>query len=211
MRRVLAALAVLLLLTSCVPVREVPPPDPTEAEVEAWASDLDDWLWQESSLDDSLRPPITHLFTTGAEWIDAVSGCMRDRGYTAYDPSTAGTVLYTFDPDNPDAENLDWYECQATYQADPMESGLMGGEMLDYLYRYNTRVLVPCLETHGIDVVDVPTREQAGFLGDFTGWNPYYWMRHRFDPDTNLEHRLVFESCPAFPSAEYFDDVREIW
>lgn len=208
----LAAIAAALLLSGCVPTAVVPSSKPTDAEVELWATKQDGWLWDSTALDDSLRPAsIEHQFVDTEEWIRALSSCMADRGYARYDLSAVPQLLYVFDPVDEPQERLDWYECQAVYQVDPREYDLLGGAMLDYLHRYNTRVLVPCLEVHGVHVEYVPTRDEAAFGGEFSGWNPYNWMRQSFDPATSAKDRLVFESCPVYPQASYFDEMRRLW
>lgn len=201
----------LLLLTGCVPTAPMPSMEPTDSEVEAWLTRQDDWLWDSTSIDDASRPRPEHVLVESSEWMSLLSDCMTDRGYSAYDSDTTPQLTYVFDHSDDLQERIDWYECQVTYQIDPAEYGLVGGEMLDYLYRYNTTVLVPCLEAHGVSVVDVPTREQAGAGGEFEGWNPYHWMRHLFDPKANPDDRLVYESCPAFPHGSQFDEWRNIW
>ena len=208
----LAVLAVLLLLAGCVPTREIPQAEATDAEIESYMSSVDDSLWATAQLADRFRPPIVeHVVINQGEWVSSLAGCMNYLGYAEYDDELAGSLAYVFNLSDPVAERVDWYLCQATYQVDPRDYGLMGGEMLDFLYRYNTSVLVPCLEGHGVHVANVPSREEAGLGGPFQGWNPYYRLYQSFDPKNSARDRHVFESCPAFPEAEQFDAMRPVW
>jgi len=212
MHRAVAGASVLLLLTGCVPTRELPPVTPTEAELEQWVTRSDGLLWETTGLDDSLRPAsIEHQYVESSDWVQWLSICMFERGYNEYDVDKASRMFYSFDPAVEVVETIDWYECQVTYQVNPGEYGLMGGAMHDYLYRYNTSILVPCLEGKGVRVGYVPTLQEAGFDGEYFNWNPYFWLRETFNPDVRKSDRLVYEACPPFPDDPVFDSMREIW
>lgn len=207
-----AAIAVAaLLLTGCVPTREIPTAGPTEEEYDLWLGANADSYWAALGLDDDLRPPQPeYIFTEPEEWAVAIVRCMNTRGYENY-VNDNNAVLSGEGPPS-QQEQIDYFDCQTTYQVDPREYGFFGGEVLEYLYDYNRTMLVPCLEAHGIDVEIVPPREEAAVVGgDYQGWNPYYWMYERFDPINNARHKYIYESCPPFPAGEAFDPLRDIW
>jgi len=212
MGRALLAIAVLLLLTGCVPTREIPPAGATDAEVETYMTTIDDSLWATAQLADQLRPPVVeHVFIDQEDWFSTLTGCMTDLGYSGYDVESVGGRLYVANLNDPEAERIDWYVCQATYQVDPRAYGFMSGDMLDFLYHYNTTVLVPCLEGHGVHVSDIPSPTEAAIGGSRAGWNPYYSMYETFDPKVSNRDRNVADSCPAFPVGEQFDGMRPVW
>jgi hypothetical protein len=211
MRAALAILAVALLLTGCVPTREIPTTEPTEEEYLLWLDGNADSAWNVLGLDDDLRPPKPeYVYTAPADWPATIVRCMNARGYENYvsdDFSVSpGSGLAS------EQEQIDFFDCQTTYQVDPRLYGIFGGEMLEYLYDYNRSVLVPCLEAHGVEVEIVPPREEAAVVGgDYQGWNPYYWMYDRFDPVNDARDRYIYESCPPYPKHEALDNMRQIW
>lgn len=211
MGRVIAAIAVLLLLTGCVPTREVPTSGPTDAELQKFLDQQVDFLWVNSGLPDEQRPANPEPTFIGAEdWAVSLATCMNDLGHDNYVAEDNG--LSTSPAVGDAEESLDWFLCQATYQFDPAQYELWSGAQLDYLYDYNRSVLVPCLEAHGEAVTFAPTREQAATVGgEFSGWNPYFWNWENFSPKTSARDKHISESCPPFPAGEPFDEMREIW
>jgi len=208
--RILALVAAAMLLTGCVPTREIPTGGPTERELQAVIDRSIDFAWDDAGLPDELRPadPEIVLINMG-EWADSLAECMTARGFEGYEASGGGLQIGECRDDQKEA--LNWYLCQATYQVDPSVYGLLGGATLDYLYDYNLTTLVPCLETHGVAVTFAPTRkEAASIIGEYSGWNPYYSMMQRFDPTVNERDRLVYEACPPFPPGKQFEGYR-IW
>jgi hypothetical protein len=208
---VAAAACALAMLTGCIPTRAVPTAAPSEADLQAFMQRQMDFAWLDTGLPDAQRPPNPAIvYIEMDEWATALSECMTERGYDTYVASTdGGLTLGEYLRD--DQESLDWYLCQAMHQSNPAEFGLPSSDQLEYLYDYNLKVLVPCLEAHGESVDFAPTRDEAATVGsDYMGWNPYYFMQSPFHPDTSDRDRDIYESCPPYPVGEIFDGNRDI-
>lgn len=210
----MAALAALaasaLLVTGCVPTREIPPARPSESDLELYIQrDIDD-QWEFLGLRDELRPEIEVEIVSVEDWPRAVADCMNELGYDGYRAESGGFTSTGGLRD--ERESIAWYSCFAGHQFDRGESGMISSASLDYLYDYYVTTLVPCLQSHGISLHFVPTRSEAGTLtGDYAGWNPYYEISETFNPTTREWDRFVYDECPPFPKGEAFDPYREIW
>jgi len=206
----IAAAAISLVLTGCVPTREIPSGEMSDEDTQLVLERNMNWFWEELQLDDAKRPPDpTVEYIAPDQWATVLSQCMTDRGFDDYVESGGGLQLGNYLAD--EEESIAWYLCQSTYQSDPREFGGFNTSQLEYLYDYNRDILVPCLEGHGINVDTAPPRSQAARIdGDSVGWSPYYFLRSTFDPLNDAQDRRIYEACPPFPPGEPFDGFH-IW
>lgn len=167
------ALAALLLaaLVGCAPVTPVPK-QPTGDELDRLIAQELELQWQYVGLTpDSPRPTVERIRLVSMDEAEAVHRqCMVDAGYENFRLTEAAIFGGAST-----SERLAIYICSAQYPVPPSSYGLLSEAQLGYLYDYYIEVTVPCLESTGIDVTEVPDREQ--FVDSktdlFTMWNPY--------------------------------------
>lgn len=82
--------------------------------------------------------------------------------------------------------------CHLTYIYYPHEVGYFSASELGYLYDYFTDELVPCLEAQGLQIAQVPTRQQFAGSAGFVSWDPYAEVNGPVPA-------LVMQQCPAEP------------
>ena len=187
-----------------------PPPRPagaTASEVDAYLSDMLDATWLSSGLDgQTTRPRVpTGELQPPAEFAKTLSQCFAQAGYelTGYSwGSDQGYILDThseaasygidtggarFD----EAKQLAFYTCIARHPQDPVASGeLVGAGQRSWLYDRYASWTIPCLESLGYTVADVPTRavfEVAPYL-----WSPYEAVEGVVTPG---EYEQVVRRC----------------
>ena len=188
----LAAL-VLLLAAGCTSTIAVPP-EPTGAELDRLIALELDVQWQYVGLTpDAPRPTVDRIRIVSTEEAEQVhKQCMVEAGY---DNSRTNT---TFGADN--FERLAIYTCSAQYPLPPASYGLFSEAQLEYLYDYYVEVTVPCIEASGVEVAEVPTRDefvqQQAYL--FETWVPYRQLQGDLSYLSSTKCRYVPEGFGQF-------------
>ncbi len=204
--RIVLFVAALATLAGCsvgVPL----PPDPTSRDTDELLTMQLDAVWDDTGLDDSLRPEIQPERATDSALLGPTfARCMMDRGWTAYFADETSANWRAMSEARSDEERLDWYACYASL---PMSDvgGLGSVARYDFVYDYYQQTLIPCLEGHGFHVFQAPSRNEfrtrTGIDGMFFVpfvWNPYYAV-----PDFSATGSLrVAEECPPQPPRQDF-------
>jgi hypothetical protein len=148
-----------------------------------------------SPSEEGLTRPI-YTYVPIVEWGSAVAECMNRAGYASY---SAAVVSFTRGeaglPGAGEQNALD--TCLTVIQVDPVDRNILSREQLEYIYSYYARQLIPCLAEHGIEITDVPTREDfelSIFIdGEFgySTWSPYEGL--------SASPKKVFDDCPPSP------------
>ena len=192
----LVPLVAVLLLAGCVPVAQLPP-EPRGAELDALIAQELEFQWQYVGLSATdARPTVDRIRMVSLDEAEQVHRqCMVEAGYEDFRQVTA-SIYGGAGAD----ERLAIYTCSAQYPVPPSSFGLFSEAQRRYLYDYYTRVTVPCIESSGLTVESVPTREefmapQQHLLGL---WHPYRSVR----TETDMSY-LSKTKCPYVP--EGFD------
>ncbi|MBB5830448.1 hypothetical protein [Brachybacterium aquaticum] len=219
------ALSALITLTGCsdTPSSTPTPQHTTTAEdPHTWVPDepiehptyskeeLDEYrsayLDERAGLLDSPPPDVELIrWTTTPEdnWETTVT-CLTEAGFPAEVGPTGGTV---FTPPVPtsqeDALLLAQYICDAQYTPVPALRTDWTPEQIGMAWDYWTEAFIPCLESNGVTIPDVPTPSRETYIDTFfdgpRAWYPPDWIPH----DQPRRERIA-ESCPPMPPHEYF-------
>jgi hypothetical protein len=186
---------VCIALAGCAPVRSIPP-QASGAELEQLVGDEQDLFrhWYMYLVKAPKDPPIVPMkrVVTPSEAEVVYEECMAEAGYLDYGQS--GTTVAV---EQSEAGQLALYICVAQYPVDPSTFGLFSEAQLEYLYDYFHESLIPCLESSGYEIVDVPSR--ADFLrrepAQLYAWSPYDTL-HGVSP---LVLAKLTKRCPEYP------------
>jgi hypothetical protein len=173
---VLVALAAVLLAgCSTVPVPRSATPDELDRIVRAEL----DRQWAFTGLEGVIPRPDYPVEELGS--VDGFSqgfgACMQEVGFTSWGVGDTGLDMSSVNSGGARStpeQQYDYYECIARFpNIDPLTD-----EQLDFVYDYYQRWLVPCLETEGYELHDVPTREEFHEYRAVNGWlwGPYSAM-----------------------------------
>ena len=66
------------------------------------------------------------------------------------------------------------YTCYKRLPLSPADQGYFSGDERLALYDYFQNTLVPCMELHGIDVMDAPRRAAVADGPGFLEWHPFW-------------------------------------
>jgi hypothetical protein len=178
------------------------PEGPSDSDIAEYYAASSDARWQSMAFDPAVeRPVVVDVQPVSLElWASRIADCMNSAGYQAYSEqggglsitatdSTAGTVVQSTE------EKLALYACQELYPIESDATGVLSTPQLQYIYRYYVRFLLPCLESRGYDVGDVPPADAFVEQGNFGVWSPYWGDITR---DTDVLAALQFE-CPPMP------------
>lgn len=163
------------MLTGCVSTTSYPA-DPNAAQLETERQRTLDLTWQNLNLSDEAprpTPPVTPL-AEGADWSATLFECLTsvDNTVNSFGYSGATGVDLRSGRDFDDQTLIGFYNCLAAMPIVPYAvSELRTPEQVDYFYNYYKSWLVPCLETHGFEVENIPSRSQ--FEEDGALWSPY--------------------------------------
>jgi len=188
----LLPIAAVLLLAGCVPVSQVPP-EPRGAELDALIAQELEFQWQYVGLaPGDARPAVDRIRIVSLDEAEEVHRqCMVEAGYGDFRQVTASIYGGAST-----LERLAIYTCSAQYPVPPSSYGLFSEAQRGYLYDYYTRVTVPCIESSGLTVDSVPTREE--FMAPETHmlglWHPYRSVR----TETDMSY-LSKTKCPYVP------------
>ena len=195
MGRGLVALVLLLALNGCAVVT-APPPGLSDGERAVLQQRMRDAYWQMTQLPDDQRPQDPEMVRVdGDEQTSLFVRCMNDAGYDNYAVEADGySYTWTAVGQRDDAA-LAEYVCHVSMWPD-IENGFFNAAQISYLYDYYRDVLVPCLRTHGVDFVQLPTRAQ--FDEGEGQWNPYFSVTD--GSVAKISDTSILASCPATPS-----------
>jgi hypothetical protein len=189
--RFCSSLAVLaVLLAGCAPVSAVPP-EPSGAELDALMALELDFQWRYVGLaPDDPRPAVERIRVISPTEAQTVyRQCMVDAGYEKFNVITAS--IYGGASTE---QRVAIYTCTAQYPTPPSSYGLFSQAQLSFLYDYYVEVTVPCIESSGVAVTRMPTREQfvqpPGY--PFETWVPY----RELEGDLGY---LATTKCPYVP------------
>lgn len=192
MRRLALAVVLGMLLWGCAPTREVPPP-PSGVELDALINVELNYQWQYVGLDPSQpRPTVERVRIVTPDEAEAVHGeCVIAAGYEDF-RTAPGAVFGGASR----AQRLAIYTCVAQYPLAPSAFGLYSRAQLEYLYEHYQLAVIPCLLAAGVEVRDIPPREE--FInpqpGSLFPWTPFSPLDH----SRQLDY-LAFEKCRYLP------------
>lgn len=175
--RIALVVIALLLLSGCTTTRPLPPAV-DDAGVEEYLARQLDAEWALVGLSEAQRPhPARVRFVSTTEFTDVMSKCVLG--------STGG---YRRVLSQQTADDLAYYYCQAQYPIDPNEYLVLSVAQINYLYDYYIRWTIPCLESNGYLVRNVPSR--MGFIRFSGYWNPVYHEGSTVDISSDEYTRL---------------------
>jgi hypothetical protein len=187
---------VCIALAGCAPVRSIPP-QASGAELEQLVGDEQELYrhWYLYMVKAPADPPDVAMkrVIKSSEAEAVYEQCMAAAGYPNYGQS--GTTVAV---EQSDAGQLALYICVSQYPLDPSTFGLFSAAQLEYLYDYFHESLIPCLESSGFEITDVPDR--ADFLrrepAQLYAWSPYQTL-HGISPRTLAK---LTRRCPEYPN-----------
>lgn len=198
-RRSTASLALLaLVLAGCTVA--APPPALTAAEIDELRQRRADFRWEQTGLDESLRPPLPRVTALApADYFDAVEKCLSNAGFDA-----------NVEPAGPTSaeHKIAVFVCESSFEYEGEWQNWFSDAQLDYLYAYYRDFLVPCLEQHGYSVANAPTAGQ--FRAGSGGWHPYFAIAAPHRDALLRDDRLPLE-CPAVPEGLHDPGWADMW
>ena len=194
MRKLLAGAVIALSLAGCAQVAE--PPQPTDAEFDAYIREQQDLLWYEYGSPQFERPAVE---SEVADFDDPVEtgGCEMSSASMVIiaDTGVVETKLRVI------AETAQ-YQCLVAALPYPSVIGYYTPAQLGFLYDYFHDVLVPCLQAQGLSVGFTPTREEFTAAAGTVPWDPYTELGADLPPSRADEIRL---RCAAMPDADFLE------
>ena len=190
-------MAIALRLAGCTPS-----PMDDEADVSLHLQQRLDLAFNpgaEGGIDRPAAVPVQFALPNG--WGNLMRRCMNNAGFPAfaydrfYGFTNGGEVA-----DRSGDEGLAWYGCAQQFPEFDTVYAEFSDDDLEGLYDYYTEYLVPCLESLGGSVGDVPDR--AAFADGGEGqpgwWNPYLAVA---PPASSADVDLLFAKCDPYPAA----------
>ena len=196
MRRRVLLLVLALTLAGCA---SAPADDPADVSLRLQHRLDSEFNPRLGGIDRPAATPVRFSLPNG--WGGLMRGCMKDSGFDAFEydrfygfTNAGKQQVYTGE------QGLAWYHCTQelpTYDTVYVE---FSDADLDLLYDYYVELLVPCLESVGAEVAEVPSR--AAFADGGEGqpgwWNPYLSV---MTPGSSANVDLLFAKCAAYPDA----------
>lgn len=146
-------------------------------------------------MDAEINPDLIR-FVEPDEWGRVQANCLVEVGFPEVQAMADGSVFY---PEVP-VEQASAYSsgrdlCARQYPVDPRFRSPLSEVQLEALHGYYESTLIPCLETEGYPIEDLPSRQ--AFIENYftTGWSPYSYVTVE---DENAWNRLQ-KSCPQWP------------
>jgi hypothetical protein len=173
------------------------PAGPSDGDVARYYAAVSDARWNSLGLGPAVeRPVITNARPIAREvWATRVADCMNGAGFANYSEQGGGLTVLSSDGLQATEEKVALYMCQELYPVESDATAVFSVGQLRYVYRYYTSFLVPCLESRGYDIGDVPPRDAFLDQGNLGVWNPY-WSGTTWDTDTLAALR---SHCPPMP------------
>jgi hypothetical protein len=197
---VAAAAASLLLLSGCTPAPELPEPI-TLAEAKARV-DEQNRQWWDSMFPDEPMPvvePVEYLDVNdpGTKAID----CMRDSDIAGLVfGADASWSIVDGDAGTMEEVSRAQFVCALKYPydlSDPAAMGMLSKAELAWIWTYNQKRLVPCLQSLGYTVIN-----RTSDYTENSYWIPYYEMAPI--PRSNEEWARIDLRCPPSPVGPLF-------
>jgi len=205
-----AVLCLAIALSGCA-AAPVPPPNPTDAEID---SIMVARVESMAASDTEAHPEVWNAITFGRfianEEAPAVLGeCMGAFGVTTVQIGTNGSMSWTDSAGDGFVETV-ISACQFAYPSDYSREWVHTDAQLEYLYNYVTTFLVPCLSAAGYASEEPPTRRafMETARHDLWAWSPYNsidfartprWTLTIQDGPTEMEYSMLQNRCPYGP------------
>ncbi len=149
------------------------------------------------------NPPHVELirFVSESEWTNVQLGCLNDLGFPVVAlPDGRGvdsSMIPAAQAQRGGPYAVAVYTCQARYTMEPA-TGEMSDEELGELYDWYLAVEVPCLEAHGAEVSDPPSRPTFIETYNSHPWIPFIAIdREALGPEKIDE---LLAACPQSPA-----------
>jgi hypothetical protein len=194
MRKLLAAAVIALALAGCTQVAE--PPQPTDAELDAYILEQQDRQWYEYGSPQFVRPEVQSQLVEPNKYNDPDESC--GAGVVSIIDIDGGIVSVTAVPSSETAQ----YECHVAQISYPSSVEYYTSDQLGFLYDYYRDVLVPCLQMQGLVVTYAPTREEFSSAPGLVPWDPYTQLGADLPPSRAAE---IHQRCAALPTADFLD------
>lgn len=123
-----------------------------------------------------------------------VDPCVRESGF-----QQEGRLWVGITPDQQSAFNLAQFKCSAAYPAMPKYSGSLNKTNKSNAYDWTVEKVIPCLESHGYTIRDIPSR--AVFIASFDT-QPFYPFS-QLPVLSNDEMEALETECRQWPPSEY--------
>jgi len=194
MRKLLAGAVIALSLAGCAQVAE--PPQPTDAELDAYIREQQDQLWYEYGSPQFERPVVPSVLVEPNKYNDPDASC--GAGVLTLVDADGGIMSVTPVLSSEIAQ----YECRVGQMPYPADIAYYTPAQLGFIYDYFHDVLVPCLQTQGLSVGFTPTREEFTAAAGTVPWDPYTDLGADLPPSRADEIRL---RCAAMPDADFLE------
>ena len=193
---VLAAVTVAATLLSGCTTQPLPA-GPSDSDVARYYAAISDSRWNSMGFGPAVeRPVVVDAQPVAPEvWAARVAGCMNDAGFPNYSAQGGGLTISSLDGVQTTEERVALYACQELFPIESDAAGVLSTGQLRYVYSYYVRFLVPCLESRGYDLGDVPPADRFLEQGNLGVWNPY-WN----DLASETDDRSALQTqCPPMP------------
>ena len=162
------------------------------------ASALSDYADYVTSLYPDAELPVVDRvrFVDPSEYGVVFSACMTEAGFAASVTADNGLQFEPIPDEQAEAQTVALYACRAKYPTHPRFLRAFTEEQLQYLYRYSSDTVIPCLEDRGIAVPELPSESifKQNYGGD-GAWFPYQNALAMPVDELNT----LMEQCPAVP------------
>lgn len=159
-----AIAACVIMLSACSAAPLTPDDDPSELTIEQRLRAVADEQWNDVLVqyEDAERPPYAVVrMIDHDEWGEVIARCMNEAGFPSVKDSGDGGVLSgDLVISQGEAYAIAMYDCNARYPLDPKFNEPVTDEDLSLIYDYLVDTQMPCLEAHGYEVVEPPSRQQ---------------------------------------------------
>ena len=173
------------------------PAGASDSDVADFYAAISDSRWDSMGFGPDVERPVIMGAqpVTGEVWAARVADCMNGAGFANYSEQGGGLTVAASDGLQTTEEKVALYACQELFPVESDATRVLSADQLRYVYRYYASFLVPCLESRGYDVGDVPSGEAFLAQGNLGVWNPY-WADIARDPSTLAELQT---RCPSMP------------
>jgi len=195
------AASVLLLIAGCVSAPAAPRGLTPSEQAEYRADQLDQyWATAQFSRPHDRPTVAPGAFVSIDDWPDLMNACIDEANvedannwFTYTDSGGQASYMAGVVGDRVQLAN---YVCHATYVVEPIDYGMLSDDQKTALYRYFQTWLVPCLESRGHHITDIPS---ADLFQDAYSWNPYtelVTVTGRFQAPDRAQ---LVAACPPYP------------
>ena len=192
-----AALVAALVLGGCATVT-APEPGFSDEEWAEYVHAQADVTWGYLGFAPDLQPADSPVVVvSSAEYPAKYAECMNDAGFDRYhldgsiETDEDGLIVMS------DAEWIASFDCSTHLSLSSHQNGTLNRAQREYAYDYYEQVLVPCLMNHGVELYEVPSREE--FHASLGVWNPYISVRGSDLERVTADEELRSECLPVPP------------